>query len=141
MAVLSRHHSYHLTYRLAVKDDAAPADPCWTLMSVAASPRHQTCQGLSPDTGCIHGRRHGQWRKGGQGGETTGTPQRSPHLEFQGEAQHHDAPQKRYSLYSHIFKSRSDSTVKIWPLEPVHDYSRFRGLFVPTLCVVVLDSS
>jgi hypothetical protein len=33
--------------------------------------------------------------KDGEGGETNGTPQWRPHLEFQGDAQHHDAPQKK----------------------------------------------
>jgi hypothetical protein len=72
----------------------------------------------------------------------TGTPQSSPHLEFKGEPEHHDALQKRYS-FVHICKSRNDSRVKIWLFEPVNYSRQFRVvfLFLPSLWLFLVAVS
>jgi hypothetical protein len=114
----------------------------WALsdaVSVSASPRHQMRWRPSTATGHLHGRRHGLWRK--EGGRTTGTPQQSPHLEFQGEPGHHDALQKRYFLCSHMqvvesFKGQNLTARANSPFQPVSC-----SLFVPALRVVILGSS
>jgi hypothetical protein len=140
MAVLSRHHSYHPTYRLAVKDDAAPTDPCWTLCLLLLALGIKRVKGYPQTPAAYTVAVMDSGAKEGEGARRPG-PHNGVPISRSRERLNTMMPRKKGTPSIHIFKSRSDSTVKIWPLEPVHDYSRFRGLFVPTLCVVVLDSS
>jgi hypothetical protein len=61
-------------------------------VSVAASPRHQTRWGSSSTDRLPP--RSPPWTTSRRRGKTIGTPPRIPHLEFQGEPNHHDAPLK-----------------------------------------------
>jgi hypothetical protein len=103
---------------------------CLSLLALGIKPNALM---VIPSHRPLHSRRHGQWRK--EGGRTTGTPQQSPHLEFQGEPERHDSLQKRYSLYSHMlvaewFEGQKLAVGASSPLQAVHHCSQFRVVFL-----------
>jgi hypothetical protein len=105
----------------------------WALpdvVSVSASPRHQTRWRPSPATGHLHSRLHGHWTMTQRRREDDRDPTTKPSSRVPGRAWTPWCPAKKGTPSVHICKSQNDSRVKSWPLEPVHHCSQFRVVFL-----------